>query len=647
MIQPGLERIGQLLKNVHFPWKSIHVAGTNGKGSICHYASSLLIRRHVKCGKFTSPHLVDRWDCISINGKTVDETLFRKIETHYTQLSQREGINASSFEILTATAFHIFNEEKVEVGVVEVGMGGKLDATNILNNQAVCVISKIARDHQNFLGTTLEEIAQHKAGILKPNVPYIVNPLNEWNVHNTIDQYAKEIGAGPRLTGDDPELKKTLYSDQNWHRFAQALRPFQRDNAVLAVLAVKETCKRLGLEFGNHSIAEALVKLARKVNPGRLQYLKVQPVFGKPGNSGRDIVVDGAHNPDAAQALKDFVFSNERLKRISGQSPPRGGWPVTWVLAMTEGKDALQYLQLLLQPGDNVFTTSFGPVDGMPWVKPMDPKQLLEIAKTAQHGITGLHTNAQGALRALCAAKYITEDQRPIVLTGSLYLVGDLHREMRARGDKAWWIDPEREGDRAFVTTMHEEERRRVNQVLSLQEPDAVGSEAISGESEEMKRLRLKQENRKKLQDEIETLDRQMEHLEAEEQRLSRSRSFESKTPPADTNISNDSVVSNLPLPKGKFFTAFEDLRRRFEALPITAPSTDLSHTPTHSSNDKGARSSPQVTEQSSSTGSKDERDVLRADNGREDVEGSEVPLKLRKHLAKADGKSIRRRKSA
>ena len=149
---------------------------------------------------------IGRWDCISIGNKPVEEALFRKIEKHYIDLNIKKGIKASNFEILTATAFHIFNEEQVQVGVVEVGMGGKLDATNILNNQVISVISKIARDHESFLGSTLQEIAHHKAGILRPHVPYLINPKNEKNVVSVINEYADEIAAGPRLEYDPPHL---------------------------------------------------------------------------------------------------------------------------------------------------------------------------------------------------------------------------------------------------------------------------------------------------------------------------------------------------------------------------------------------------------------------------------------------------------
>ncbi|KAF1940775.1 FolC bifunctional protein [Clathrospora elynae] len=532
MIQPGLERIGQLLKNVQFPWKAIHVAGTNGKGSVCHYASTLLTRRKLRCGKFTSPHLVDRWDCISINEKPVDEILFRKIEKHYTQLSLKENISASPFEILTATAFHIFNEEKVDVGVVEVGMGGKLDSTNILQNQAVSVISKVARDHQGFLGNTLEEIALHKAGILRPNVPYIVNKANENNVKNVIREYAQEIGAGPLLNVDSPELQKALYSKQNWYRFSEPLLPFQRDNAVLALVAAKQTVESMGLEFTNFSIGKILWNARHHTNPGRLERVKVPPIFGEPDkepsrNKGRPVLVDGAHNPDAARALNDYLHQKERHRRISGVTgPPRHGWPITWVLAMTEGKEARQFLEALLRPGDNVITTTFGPVDGMPWVKPMDPEKLLEVAKSKVPMLTGLAMPIDGALRALCAAKYMTDEAHPIVLTGSLYLVGEFHRELQTRSAKGWWFDPKFEDDRKMFRAMHKEERHRVNKLLSGPQPcssDRVRSlenKTNEGRTEGRENQKAEREKRRNIQEQIAALDLELERLRAEEQHI-------------------------------------------------------------------------------------------------------------------------------
>ncbi|KAF2833707.1 Mur ligase [Ophiobolus disseminans] len=527
MIQPGLERIGLLLKDVTFPWKAIHVAGTNGKGSICHYAATLLRRRSIRIGHFTSPHLINRWDGIAINDKAVDEVAFKRVEKHFTDMSLRENINASSFEILTATAFTMFNKANIDIGVVEVGMGGTLDATNILNNQAISVIAKIAKDHEGFLGNTLTEIARHKAGILRPNVPYIVNPMNEWNVHDVIDEYAKEIGAGPRLVGDTPKLRENLYSLPDWRRFAQDLRPFQRDNAVLAIIAVKEALKSADKQtIRDDTIVDELNK-KRIQKPGRFQFMHVQPVFKSPDDLGRFIIVDGAHNPDAASALHDFMYKERyrerhRRKQLERELAPREGWPVTWVLAMTEGKDAWKYLSAILKPGDTVITTSFGPVDGMPWVKSMDPSALLQTALSAQEGITGFAMPLPGAVRAVCAAKYLTSIHSQIVLTGSLYFVGDLHRELQGRNRYDYWKLKRNIQDQKTFMKMHREERERAERFLSGRDIDlsdrqdtstpleaAGGSEASS----------VMQKN-VKIQAEIEALEKEMDLLTVQELEL-------------------------------------------------------------------------------------------------------------------------------
>ncbi|KAL5120537.1 folylpolyglutamate synthase [Pleosporales sp. CAS-2024a] len=569
MIQPGLERIRLLLKDVDFPWKAIHVAGTNGKGSICHYASSLFTRRCLRVGTFTSPHLIDRWDCIKINCLPIDERNFKMIENHFLLRNKLEHINASPFEILTATALGCFNQAKVKVGVVEVGMGGKLDATNILNNHAVSVISKIAMDHEAFLGKTLLEIASHKAGILRPYVPYVVSPENDEFVQAVIDDYAKEIGAGPKLDLDSSLLRRGLFASKAWQEHARHLRPFQRDNTVLAVVASREAVKGFrGGGLTTNLINLELVK-PRSINiKGRLEHLKVIPVFGSHDVYARHIVVDGAHNVDAASVLQEWVDVNLRRIRFKGRnktrdktklkkkmlklkprrqhfekfqwhpavkrgryrkkepeppirdvhstvSRPNEGWPVTWVLAMTDGKDAKEFLRTILRRGDKVITTAFGPVDGMPWVKPMDPAALFQIAQSVQ-SITGFAMPKQGALRALCSAKHLTAKNMPIVLTGSLYLVGDLHRECRdvAPNNRGFWRKKEYVQERAEMRAIDLEELERVERYLKYQDVvEASAHEVITPAQE-----------KKLLQSQLEQIQQEMELLTLEEQQGARSK---------------------------------------------------------------------------------------------------------------------------
>lgn len=533
-----------------------------------------------------------RWDCIQVMEQPVEEDKFKRMEEHFAEMNIKESINASPFEILTATAFSLFNKAKIEFGVIECGMGGTLDATNILNNQAVSVITKIAKDHESFLGTTLEEIARHKAGILRPNVPYIVNPMNPRSVQNVIDEYAKKIGAGPRLVGDSVQLRKQLYSLEDWQRFARNHRRFQLDNAVLATIAVKTALESEKKAIKYDMIAEELTK-KRAVHPGRLQFIKVPPVFGQPGDAGREILVDGAHNPDAAEALNNYVVRERYLthspKKAKGRYISAGdrarpadrmGWPVTWVLAMTEGKDARQYLQKLLKPGDKVITTTFGPVDGMPWVKPMNPLALLDIARSVQPRITGSALPKAGALRALCAARYISQANldEVIVFTGSLYFVGDLHRELRDKDTYRFWTHPDHEDDRAAMKIIHKEESARITRFLGL--PQIRHGRVVSDDEEH--RWRRNDEhfsqytpreteretahrNKAELQAELEDVDREMDLMAITQlQRLN-----ESPTQTKEPDRPLSSSLEHLTQRKKRLQAQLENVENELHNTPV------------------------------------------------------------------------------
>lgn len=492
-----------------------------------------------------------------------------------------EDINASPFEILTATAFACFGQAKVQVGVIEVGMGGRLDATNILNNQCISVIAKIARDHEAFLGSTLVEIAEHKAGILRPNVPYIVNPDNEQHVQDVIDEYAKEIGAGPRLSADTPELRKGLYSTEDWRHFASPLRPFQRDNAAMAVVAVRQAMNGIGT-ITDEMIADELGKKRTQRILGRLERLTVTPVFGSIRDKGREIIVDGAHNVDAAKAMHSFVKNKGRRMDIRDQHPPKDGWPVTWVLAMTDGKDAAGYLKVILKPGDSVITTSFSPVDGMPWVKPMDPEELLKIAQTVQPQTTGLALPKPGALRALCAAKYLTEGERPIVLTGSLYLVGDFHREFQAKKDLnpnglnpgvVYWVQDKYREDRAIMLAIDDEERERVTRLIRNQDTKLL---ELSSDID----LETPVQKKKRILAEIEDLDRDVSLTTIEQQKVAgQNFSYSEGIDHINWDHTDGRDSSSKPPSYRPFAGKFKELRERSKRLKGTLDDVEIEQT--------------------------------------------------------------------
>jgi folylpolyglutamate synthase/dihydrofolate synthase len=410
MIELGISRISNLLQQTNLSWRAIHIAGTNGKGSITAYISALLGAGGVRCGRFTSPHLIDRWDCITINEKVVQEPLFRRIEEQVKLRDRTLGIGASEFELLTATAFEIFNYEKVEVGVVEVGLGGRLDATNILKEVLVSVISKIGFDHQTLLGNSIEEIAREKAGIIKPKVPCVVDGTNTPEVIRVLQNRAQEVGADivtvtPNSVGSvSPGLSRIFG--------AVDLEPHQRANMSCAVAALQKAIPEIRPDLD----VDNLLPLISTVQwPGRLQRINIQPLVERK----EDILLDGAHNGQSAEVLSSYV--DRRLR-------PSGG-NVTWVIAASQGKDLGELFHNLIKPGDNVTTVKFGKVDGMPWVKSASTSDI----RNAVQSIPGLGEIAdfrEDIPGALAWASRISAG-RPLVVAGSLYLASDVLRLLR------------------------------------------------------------------------------------------------------------------------------------------------------------------------------------------------------------------------
>lgn len=478
MIELGLQRISRLLSQTHLPWRAIHVAGTNGKGSICVYISGMLEaynnssfrklneRPAIRHGRFTSPHLVDRWDCISINQKTVSSALFHEIERKVLLRNATEDINASEFELLTATAFEIFTHEKVDIGVIEVGMGGRLDATNILGVPVeadhssgepvtralplATAIAKIGLDHQLFLGTTLQAIASEKAGILKPTVPLVYDSSNPPEVHDKFQELASRIGApvpNPKeLILFTPESAQAIAGtlppsdiateDNTDHGAPNNNTPTHtRHNTSVALQATLLALAQLSPDLSLSTLSKApgllptLISVPSQTTfPGRLQSLSITPLTGRT----QPILLDGAHNAQSAAVLAEAV-----TKLRSADSGK-----VTWLLAASDSKDIHELLRPLLEAGDEFCAVEFGPVDGMPWVKAMASGKVAEAARAvlrekgdvavAVVGESGNDDRAFGrdVVAGLKRASEVA-DGGAMVVAGSLYLVGSVLKALR------------------------------------------------------------------------------------------------------------------------------------------------------------------------------------------------------------------------
>ncbi|KAL2867872.1 dihydrofolate synthase [Aspergillus lucknowensis] len=410
MIELGLSRISSLLQQTPLPWKAIHIAGTNGKGSISAYLSHLLASGGIRCGRFTSPHLIDRWDCITIDERVVQESLFKQIEARVKLRDQTLGIGASEFELLTATAFEIFNHEQVEVGVVEVGMGGRLDATNILNNVLVSVISKIGLDHQAFLGNTIEQIAREKAGILKTGVTCVIDGTNYPSAIEVVQDHARELDLKAHLVYPDTPDRQlpSLVS-----LFEQLdLQTHQKANISCAAAALQAALPQLRPNLDTNNLIPHLSSVEW---PGRLQRIALAPLATR----NEPVLLDGAHNAQSAEVLGEYV---DRKLRTPGKK-------VTWVIAASHGKDIRSLFHPIIKPSDDVATTSFGPVDGMPWVKAANPEELSSCVLDIQ-GIGEVQSfgkDTRGAIEWACSKA----NGSPLVIAGSLYLVSDVLRLLR------------------------------------------------------------------------------------------------------------------------------------------------------------------------------------------------------------------------
>lgn len=361
-------------------------------------------------GRFTSPHLIDRWDCITINGKTVKKSKFVEVEDEVKRRDELLAIGASEFELLTATAFTLFTQENLRVGVVEVGMGGTGDATNVLQDPLATVITNISRDHEAFLGNTLKSIAEHKAGIVKPGAPCFVDSTNSPDVIEVIKRTAEMAGAG--------KIVCVPQQTEEHERYIWGLLPvekFEPHQRILVSLAFETVRHALQSNYNTQAVLDLLPAVQETVWPGRLQTVSIRGLTGRQ----EDILLDGAHNMASAEVLGAYVTSRYRL----------GGVPVTWIIAVSDGKNIADIISHLVRPPDMLVAVQYGPVEGMPWLKAAETSEILSAAKglglQEQRLVTS--TTIREALRI---ADHISEGG-PIVIAGSLYLVSDVLRLLR------------------------------------------------------------------------------------------------------------------------------------------------------------------------------------------------------------------------
>ena len=278
-MKPGLDSIGAICSRLGNPQDAlriVHVAGTNGKGAACALMESSLRAAGFSTGRYTSPHLVSLNERFMLNGVPVSGEF---LDEAYASLPDPEGL--TYFELLTATAFELYRRENVDWLVLETGLGGRLDATNIVKRPEVCVITRIGLDHCDWLGGTLREIAAEKGGIIKDGVPVVFGAMPA-EAREVLVQIAEERNA-PCIYAPDSVRESEIPKG-----FALAGK-FNRENALTALAALKV------LGVGRDAIERGFASV---VWPGRFQKIV---------RDGKRFIVDGAHNPPAMRALVDSL----------------------------------------------------------------------------------------------------------------------------------------------------------------------------------------------------------------------------------------------------------------------------------------------------------------------------------------------------
>ena len=482
----SLERIKVLLSHLpQYTLPTIHITGTNGKGSVSSFVASILQASGFTVGRFNSPHLISVLDSIMINGKPVVLDLYNDASRSVEDLNSELSIGATSFEILTATALMLFESAKLDIAVLEVGMGGRTDATNAISDDCILVsaLTAVDLDHQKFLGDTVDAIATQKAGIARKGRPFIIGPQKYPEVMVSVRAVVEEVGADlvcarpavarmwdeavdgptePDVTSSSPfrpaAVRPVSLSLPCFPDPIPAQLPLHGDhqldnlgvasNIISSLLTHPSSTHRL--PFKSKITPSTIAAGVRSTTwAGRLSFHNV-PLsrLCPPGSGTKDhgeslvVLVDGAHNPASASVLASYL--SDLLKSTPAVDASEE-LNLTFVLALSHSppKTPLQTLSPLLsfkRPTNvkiNVRAAAleFTSVEGMPWVLPVPSSEIRDVIRGIDGDIS-LWTPRDGERESVAnALLWAHEEQLKqggkgfVCIAGSLYLVADFYRE--------------------------------------------------------------------------------------------------------------------------------------------------------------------------------------------------------------------------
>lgn len=362
-INLGLDRISavlNLLGNPQDNLKCIHVAGTNGKGSVCAIIASILDCAGIKTGLYTSPHIFDYTERIKINGVDISKDDFAKYVFEIVKIADENNIHLTEFEILTAVMFKYFSDNNVEVVVLETGLGGRFDATNVIKSNLCAIITHIDLDHTERLGDTKSKIAFEKAGIIKPNCPVFTCEGYEEIKDKADECNSLFVMVAPFEDTTNLSLKGTC----------------QQENLSLALTAVRQLFPKISEEI----IQEGIQKVK---HPCRFQICR------------DDLIIDGSHNPNGAMALReslDLYFPNSKR---------------CFVFGCLRNKDYKKMMEILFSKGDEIYFYHFNNKNSC------SIKELQESCEFPSKIFKSLDELPQDYLKIICGSFYMLNEIVP------------------------------------------------------------------------------------------------------------------------------------------------------------------------------------------------------------------------------------------
>ncbi len=399
----GLSRIYELLERLDNPQdkiKVIHISGTNGKGSFSSMLSEILIKVGFNVGSFSSPALTSVNDSFRIYGKTVDENLFSDILVKVINQAEKMSDSPTEFELLTAMAFLMFYEQKCDFALIECGLGGDTDSTNVIKQPFLSVITNVQKDHCNILGNSISEIAQHKSGIIKEKCPILYCGEKD-EAYEVIKKKAHEMSAKLYLTNKgcleviSSDISGTVLNSENYKNIRLSLLGlYQVENAINVLTAV-DVMKHIGVNIPDSAVFDGLKNCKWQ---GRFEIIKKNPL----------VIFDGSHNPDGMR------YTVKSIKEYFTKKP-------VLLMGVMADKEYYLYANMLYDVSEIIFTVT------------PDNSRSLDCEVLANYFIqNGMKAKACKSMKEAVklAENYIKENKCPLIALGSLYMYKDFVEEI-------------------------------------------------------------------------------------------------------------------------------------------------------------------------------------------------------------------------